>query len=200
MPRKNLIRTNQYPYHVTIRTNNKDWFDLPMEDVWSICKDQITKAKTNFPVDIQAFVLMNNHYHLMLWTPNSNLDKFMYKFNLGISKNIREKTGRINRIFGDRYHWCLIKNQTYYKSVLKYIYQNPRRAGLTNKCEDYPFSTLHYITFKKLLGFDLFQAVPGDVAFYSWINDNQKFPKSFSKAIRKPLFKYPINITSRRKI
>lgn len=145
MPRKNLIRTDQFPYHITIRSNNRDWFELPLEEMWDICKQGLKHAHQAHPSKVEAFVLMSNHYHLLIWTPKSDVDRFMYELNSYISKIVRFRTKRINRIFGDRYKWTLVDQQNYYKQVLRYIYQNPLKAGLVIKCELYPYSTLAYI-------------------------------------------------------
>lgn len=144
MPRKPLIRNNIYPYHVTSRSNNKEWFQLPMESVWNIAKSSLLHAHFKFPVDIICFVLMSNHYHLLVRTPNSDLDKFMYEFNKEFSLQLREKTKRINKMFGGRYKWTLIKSHKYLANCYRYIYQNPLRANITNLCENYPYSTLFY--------------------------------------------------------
>jgi putative transposase len=144
MGRKNLIRTDQYPYHVTIRTNNKEWFDIPMETVWKICKNCISRARDKVDVNIEAFVLMNNHYHLLLYTPDANLDKFMFFLNKYISHEIRTLTGRINRIFGDRYYWQIIQSDRRYQNVVRYIFQNPLRKKIVKRCENYRYSTLYY--------------------------------------------------------
>lgn len=143
MPRRNLIRTSENPYHVTIRCNNKEWFELPLREVWFYSIEAIKVAKAKHPVKIQAFVLMNNHYHLLIWTPNADLDKFMFYFNSKFSHFLRKRTQRINRIFGDRYKWSIIKDERYYCTVLRYIYQNPLRASLVKHCQEYPFSTLN---------------------------------------------------------
>ena len=73
MPRKKLIRTDQFPYHVTTRTNNKNWFSLPLEETWNICLRSLHKANKLNKVNLHAFVLMKNHYHLLLETPEANL-------------------------------------------------------------------------------------------------------------------------------
>ena len=144
MPRKPLIRTADYPYHVTIRSNNKEWFEISMGEMWKLCMDSLSKALFKFPVEVEAFVLMSNHYHLLLTTPDANLDKFMQAFNSDLSKGIRVRTQRKNRVFGDRYKWSLISDQSYYWNVVRYIFQNPLRAGIVKKCEEYPFSSLYY--------------------------------------------------------
>jgi putative transposase len=148
MPRKKLIRTNLHPYHVTIRLNNKEWFDIPLKLAWEMCLCALKKAYDKHIVNIECFVLMSNHYHMLIWTPECNLDKFMFEFNSSLSKQIRNHTGRINRIFGDRYHWCLINDERYYLSVVKYIYQNPVKASICTRVKDYPYSTFYYLYHK----------------------------------------------------
>lgn len=169
MPRKMLIRSADLPYHVTIRCNNREWFDLPMRRVWEICLYSISRANFKRPVNIEAFVLMANHYHLLLYTPNGDLDKFMQIFNTCLSHFLRIETNRINRIFGDRYKWSLVTEQRYYQNVVRYVFQNPIRAGLVSLCQEYPFSSLHYQIHGKKLPFvtpDRF----ADISFINYVN------------------------------
>jgi len=149
MPRSKLIRTHLYPYHVTIRTNNKEWFDIPLSKVWSFCLDSLKEANEFHPIHLVSFVLMSNHYHMILKTPDSNLDQFMYEFNKRLSLRVRKKSQRINSIFGGRYKWCLIKNQTYLYNCYRYVYQNPLRAGVTTNVANYPYSSLYYLVHGK---------------------------------------------------
>ena len=144
MPRKNLVRTNQYFYHITTRSNNREWFSIPMSEVWQICIDAFIYAQKNCPALISQFVLMSNHYHLLIRTPNSDIDRFMFFFNKEVGRKLRISSGRENRVFGSSYKWCLIKNTIYFRNAFKYIYQNPVRAGLCKRCQDYQFSTMHY--------------------------------------------------------
>ncbi|EQC48754.1 transposase IS200-like protein [Bacteriovorax sp. BSW11_IV] len=192
MPRKKLIRTNLYPYHVTIRCNNKEWFDVPLHIVWNICKRALCRANSKHPVKVQAFVLMSNHYHLMIWTPLANIDKFMFELNRSISFEIRSKTGRINRIFGDRYKWTLIDNSDYYSVVLRYIYQNPIKKGIVEICEDYPFSTLNYLVKNKSFPLELHTRDTLELYQKNYFNcsrslsNREEFSKSFTRSTFKP--------------
>lgn len=127
MTRPKLIRSEIHPYHITMRTNNKAWFDLPLADVWNICLESFSKAHEKYPVNLISFVLMNNHYHLLMTTPEANIDSFMYEFNKKISNDIRERTNRINKVFGSRYKWCLIQSNKYFSNCYRYVYQNPIR-------------------------------------------------------------------------
>lgn len=192
MPRRPLIRNAIYPYHVTIRCNNKEWFDLPMKVVWDICLRAMRVANHKHPVKIRAFVLMQNHYHLIIRTPNCDLDKFMYEFNKGISKRIRKRNGRINRIFGDRYKWTLINSLEYFNNALKYVYRNPIKSGSAIKAEDYPFSSLYYIKYKNNLSIDFEAPYFGDLDRYlEFVNESfsLQYEESLSYGLSRPIFK-----------
>ena len=137
MPRKNLIRTDCHPYHITSRSNNKEWFYIPIDEVWKFCQLLIVEGQKKYKVSVDAFVLMNNHYHMLIYTPEANIDKFMQFFNKNLAQNIARHAGRINRIFAANYKWTVIQSQDYYLNVVRYIYQNPIRANLVEKIEDY---------------------------------------------------------------
>ncbi|MBF0363771.1 MAG: transposase [Oligoflexia bacterium] len=207
MPRRNLIRTSNYPYHITIRCNNREWFDLPLADVWEICIRNIVKSNKKHPVNIYGFVLMSNHYHLLIDTPNNNIDEFMFELNRNISHDLRILSGRINRIFGDRYKWCIIKDKKHFINVLRYVYRNPKRYDVVKKCEDYIFSSLYYIVNKIPLAFTPYEPYIGELdGFLRWINDessekidgNEDNDAKLQKALSRSFFKYPIKRTSRR--
>jgi putative transposase len=114
---------------VTARSNNKEWFTLPMPEMWTLTQESLREAITVHRVEVISFVLMGNHYHMLLLTPEGNLDDFMYELNKRLALKIKRRTGQINRIFGGRYKWCLIQSQHYLINCYKYVYQNPVRAG-----------------------------------------------------------------------
>lgn len=142
MPRKPIIRSNEHYYHLVARSNNKDFFELPLETVWMIMTTQLDKLQKQFNLKISAFVLMNNHFHLLMLTPEEDIDWVMFYFQKDTTKSMQHHLGRINRIYGSRYRGCLIENQHYLLSAYKYIYLNPVRAGLVQRAEEYKFSTL----------------------------------------------------------
>ncbi len=155
MPRKNLIKTHLYYYHVTTRSNHREWFSIPMNEVWEISKIALNKAMKNNPSIIDQYVLMANHYHLLIRTPNSDIDRFMFWFNKTFSDELRKRSGKVNRMFGSSYKWSIIKNEKYLQNVKRYIYENPLRAKIVTNIEDYPFSTLYYKSRGKSSGFKI---------------------------------------------
>jgi len=144
MPRPKLIPHTRLPYHVRARSNNREWFYLPKEDVWRICLHVLEKTIENYGLQLISFVLMDNHYHMLVLTPFGNLGDCMLYFGRQVSKQIGLESGRINRIFGGRYQRTIIEKSSYFRNAFKYVYRNPVEAGLCTNVEDYPFSTLRW--------------------------------------------------------
>ncbi len=186
MPRKNLIRTHLYYYHVTTRSNHRDWFSIPMSEVWDISKIALNKAMKNNPSIIDQYVLMGNHYHLLIRTPNSDIDRFMFWFNKTFSDELRKRSGKINRMFGSSYKWSIIKNEKYLQNVKRYIYENPLRANIVRNIEDYPFSTLYYKSRGWDCGFKIENTYPIEISQVDSITLNE-----VRKGLRRTIFKPP---------
>jgi putative transposase len=143
MSRKRLIRDSKLPYHVRARANNGEWFQLPLEEVWDVFDRYLKKIQDLFDVRIHAFVLMSNHFHLLMTTPRSNLDEAMEYFLRESSKTLNRSSGRENHLFGGPYKWTLIEKESYFYHAVKYVYLNPVKARLCARAEDYPFSSLN---------------------------------------------------------
>ena len=149
MPRKRFYPTDRHPFHVTARSHNQVWFQLPMDRVWDIFSRYLYFVTLAYGVRVHAFVLMSNHFHMLISTPNANLDKAMNYFMREVSKAIGNDSGNINQTFGGPYHWSVIRNQLYYQHAYKYVYRNPVDAGMCKRAEEYKYSTL-----RRLLGWD----------------------------------------------
>ncbi|OFZ26018.1 MAG: hypothetical protein A2381_11800 [Bdellovibrionales bacterium RIFOXYB1_FULL_37_110] len=196
MPRKPLLRTDQFPYHITARSNNKEWFYLPLEDVWMVFQLILKKAQEKFELEIIQFVLMSNHYHMLLRTPHSNLDVVMQFIQKNISDTINQQTNRVNHLFGGPYKWSLIDNANYFYVVIKYIFQNPLRANIVGCCEDYEYSTLYSLVNNlplefnhNLKGFFNYNSLENLVYFI-----NQTFTSDQIQSIKKSLSKTAFKI------
>ncbi|MCM2352988.1 MAG: transposase [Pseudobdellovibrio sp.] len=143
MARKLLIRTSQSPYHITGRSNNKEFFYVDLETLWEIFLQAMESAENLFSCDFHAFVLMSNHYHLLISTPLSNIDKVMEHIQREVAKKANRKSARINHFFGGPYKWSLIYEEPYYWNAVKYIFRNPVRAGLCSDVLEYKYSSLN---------------------------------------------------------
>lgn len=145
MPRKKLIRSNYFPYHVTNRTIDRKFYPLDLDFLWKLYADQLRIATWAMGARVHAFVLMSNHYHLLISTPEKNLDDITRYVQSEISRTVADLTSLKTYSFATRYRWSLIDNVSSYCNVYRYIYQNPLRAGIAKSIADYQHSTIHGI-------------------------------------------------------
>lgn len=143
MPRKLIPINPTDPYHISARCLNREWFSLPLPTVWSVMEDYLFLTSGHFGLRLHSFVLMSNHFHLLVTAPNGNLSAALLYFMRESSKEISRLSGRINQTYGIRNHKTRIGCYHYFMNSYKYVYQNPIRAGICKRAEDYPFSTLN---------------------------------------------------------
>lgn len=196
MPRKKLLYTHEYPYHVMARSNNKENFYIEKDIMWEIVISSLNQVVTDLKVYIHAFVLMDNHYHLLLSThPNYDLGVVMHRLQRSISRKVNSESGRINHVFGGAYKASLIQTPEYYYNVYKYLYRNPIEAGLCETVNDYKYSTFTTDVIP------ICSPISGIASFVplknksDWIDETEDelWSTSISKGLKKTLFKpvYP---------
>lgn len=142
MPRAKAILQSEFPYQITARCINREWFFLPMRHVWHVFCDELTKVTKEEGLLVHNFVLMSNHFHLIARTPNANISPCMQKFMGRSSRRLTRDGNRINETFAGRHYKCVLDSHAYYLNAYKYNYRNPVTAQICTRVEDYPFSTL----------------------------------------------------------
>ena len=200
MPREYTVLQNEFPYHITGRCINKEWFNLPMGTVWKVFSEELYMTCIIHNLKVHSFVLMSNHYHLIAHTPDKNLSKCMQRFLLNTSLRLTKLGNRINQTFAGRYFKTIIQQPNYYLNCYKYVYRNPIEAGLSEKAELYPYSTLsqklglNTLSVPIIYDDTLFEG-PSKVVEQTleWINTkpSSKNWKATNSALRKRYFQYP---------
>lgn len=142
MARKIHPHSNEHPYHVTARTNNREWFQLDLGEVWKIFEEQLFFVHHAFGIRIHNFVLMSNHFHLIMSDPLGKKKEALRWLMTETSREIGRRSKRTNRIYGQRNYQCLIDSYHYYMHAYKYVYRNPVQAQACRYAEEYPYSTL----------------------------------------------------------
>lgn len=193
MPRKPIIRSNSHYYHLTGRSNNKENFYIHKDHLWKQFNFCLRQLQLEYDLKVGAFVLMDNHFHLLLMTPKEDIDRIMFLFMWRLSQFIRKKSGRINRIFGARYKGCLIEEEEYLFNVYKYIYRNPVKAGLCQRIEDYNYSSWNTSTVEVE---NLFFAKKFSTGELKWLNleFEQKRQEGIQKCLKRTIFEPPKNL------
>jgi len=129
-------------YHVSQRGNNHESIFLGDEEKNYYLK-LLMKYKKQYSFKLLGYVLMDNHYHLLIQTGVEPLNKIMHRINSLYSRYYNKKNNRSGHVFSDRYAAGLIQDEHYLFSVLRYIHWNPVRAGLSLTAEDYKWSSDH---------------------------------------------------------
>ena len=99
-------------------------------------------------IEVHAYSLVDNHYHLLLHTPNSHLSKAMRHLGGEYTRyhNLKNKTD--GQLFHGRFKSMLIEKETYLLALIRYIHMNPVRAKICSKPEQHPW-TSHVAYLKK---------------------------------------------------
>jgi len=94
-----------------------------------------------FRVEIHAYCLMDNHYHLLVHTPEGNLQRGMRHLNGVYTQRYNRIEKTDGPLFRGRYKAILIEPDAYLLNVSRYIHLNPTAAGLVERASDYPWSS-----------------------------------------------------------
>jgi REP-associated tyrosine transposase len=127
-------------YHVTSRGNER-------RPIFRTNRDRQTfllflgQATRRFGWSVTAWVLMTNHFHLVLKTPDPNLSKGMQWLNSAYANWFNRIHRRCGHLFQGRFKAFLIDEESYFADVLRYVVLNPVRAKMCERPEEYRWSS-----------------------------------------------------------
>lgn len=145
MARAKAILQSEFPYNISARCINREWFQVPMEQVWQIFCEELTLTIQEHDLRVHSFILMSNHFHLIASTPNANISQCIHQFMTRSSRRLTRAGNRINQTFSGRHYKCVLAEGNYYLNAYKYNYRNPVTAGICQLAEEDPFSTLQWL-------------------------------------------------------
>lgn len=90
---------------------------------------------------ILAYCLMKNHIHILLKEEGEDLALIMKRIASKYVYWYNAKYNRIGHLYQDRFRSEPVEDDVYFLTVLRYIHQNPVKAGITNNISDYKFSS-----------------------------------------------------------
>ena len=180
----------QYPdavYHVTCRGNEKK--DIFRDDADRNRFVQLLTQSVNiYTVKLHSYVLMTNHFHLLVETPLGNLSEFMRHFNISYTGYFNRRHSRVGHLYQGRYKAILVDKNEYLSILSRYIHLNPVRIESLQKTEprerykqliSYPWSSLAgYIAKRKKQYFVQYSFVLSEYG-----GDTDKARKAYRKAL-----------------
>lgn len=96
-----------------------------------------------------TYILMDNHYHLILETPQGNLSKIMHYLNTSYAAYYNSRHKRVGPLYQGRFKAMLVQEDEYLHYLSCYIHLNPVRARLTKFPETYRYSSYNYFVSKE---------------------------------------------------
>lgn len=134
----------QYPgawYHITHRGAARQ--DIYGNDIdRAMFLRQLEETCERYELEVHAYCLMTNHFHLMVRTPKGNLSTAMRHLNSTYSQRFNRAREIDGAVFKGRYAAQVIGEERYLLGVLRYVHLNPNEAGLEADLGTYRWSSL----------------------------------------------------------
>lgn len=130
-------------YHVVLRGNNRSTLFFDNQDRLTFL-DYLVKQKEKNLIVVNAYCLMDNHIHILIQEIDNNLSTAMRSLCTSYALYINKKYQRTGHLFDNRYRSETISDDKYLFAALRYIHQNPVKAGICSNVEDYRWSSDMY--------------------------------------------------------
>ncbi len=141
MARRPRIELPGY-YHIVNRGVNKMHIFRKMDD-YEYFEELICFYAKSYGVIIHNYCLMSNHYHLLIEITQENLSKFMRQLNMNYAIYFNKKYKRVGHLWQGRFKSWYVTDEAYLYTLMCYIEQNPLKARMVQRLEDYPYSSYH---------------------------------------------------------
>ncbi|MTI58466.1 MAG: transposase [Firmicutes bacterium] len=148
MARKPRIHYEGALYHVIVRGNNREYIFDKDEDK-EIYLQTVIRYKEKYNFKLYAYCLMDNHAHFLVEINKTPLSKMMQGIQQVFTMKYNKKYNRTGHVFEQRYKAMLCNKDKYLFNLLRYIHQNPVRAGIEEKLNYKWSSHRNYIEMKE---------------------------------------------------
>ena len=135
-------------YHVLSRGNGgKDIFYNDQDR--HLFLKTLGEMSERFEVDVFAYALMGNHYHLLIKTNRANLSKCMQWLGVTYTRRFNLRHSRSGHLFQGRFKSIIVQNDVYLLGLSCYIHRNPLRAGVVTRLADYSWSSYRSYAYRR---------------------------------------------------
>ncbi|CAN7321826.1 transposase [Pseudoduganella sp. LjRoot289] len=127
-------------YHVMLRGNDKRRIFSDDADRYKL-EELVADGVGRFGHKIHAYCWMENHIHLAIEVADIPLSKIMHNLSFRYTRYFNWRHQHVGHLFQGRYKALLIDSDSYLLQLIRYIHQNPVRAGITVSAADYAWSS-----------------------------------------------------------
>jgi REP element-mobilizing transposase RayT len=135
-------------YHVLSRGNERKEIFRDEKDHLRFL-DTLGRTVDRFKLEVHAYVLMKNHFHLLVHTKEANLSRAIQWLGVSYSVWFNRRHQRSGHLFQGRFKSFLIENDRYFTVMCHYIHGNPLRAHVVKRLSDYRWSSYRAYIDKK---------------------------------------------------
>jgi putative transposase len=154
LPRKARRKSESGIYHIIMRGINRQQIFKEDEDCHRFLQT-LKYYKETCGYEIYAYCLMSNHIHLLLKVGSEPLEQIMRRICGKFVYWYNHKYDRTGYLFQDRFKSEPVEDDAYFLTALRYIHQNPLKAGMVKTINDYPWSSHNaYLSGSQLIDAD----------------------------------------------
>lgn len=140
MPRHAREKSSTRVYHVIVRGANRQEIFHDEEDRMKFL-DVLQKYKTRSELRMYAWCLMGNHVHLLMKEGNESISALMKRIGVSYVNYYNWKYKTNGHLFQDRFKSENVENVNYLLTVTRYIHQNPVKAHIVSKPDEWKWSS-----------------------------------------------------------
>ena len=145
MPRFPRNYTETSFFHIITQGINKSFIFNNEEDIKYYIKTMYNLTEEQ-KIKIIGYCIMSNHAHMLIQADNlKELSKYMQRLNTRYGIYYNKRYNRVGYVFRDRYLSEGIYNEKYFYNCLKYIFNNPVKAGICKNPKDYKYSNCKHV-------------------------------------------------------
>ena len=112
--------------------------------------DILCEVSEHYDFTIHGYVLMSNHYHLLLENSKENLSAGMRQINSSYAQYYNKKYNRTGHLWQDRFKSWYLFDENYLFTLFRYLEFNPIEAKISKKVGEYPYTLIHDIVQNKV--------------------------------------------------
>ncbi len=171
MPRQARRKSESGIYHIMLRGINQQQIFEYEEDGFRFL-ETLSKYKEQCGYEIYAYCLMGNHVHILLKEGKENLTLVLKRIAGSYVYWYNWKYRRCGHLFQDRFKSEPVEDDAYFLTVIRYIHQNPIKAGICKNIDGYKFSSYNeYINKPNLVNVDFCLGIIDKEQFIEFNNE-----------------------------
>ena len=196
MSRSARIDKKGYYYHLFARGQRKNPLYFSNDDMGAFL-NILNQVLELTDMDIHAYAVIRNHYHLLVHRNNTSLAQFMMKLNTRYAMKFNNKYDLTGKVFGGRFGSRIVLEERELPKIANYVHYNPLKHGMTDNHRTYPFSSFsfyegreNYVKKLKKIDFDMSMTSTEFMIYKDCVGTKEQYLKFLKRKPGRPKAKF----------